>query len=43
MTLDSLFARTGGDFVNGDGTGTFSIHGGKFDVSFLPLRYRLDV
>jgi hypothetical protein len=32
----------GGDFLNGDGTGTFSIYGGKFAVSNACLHESLE-
>ncbi len=53
MTMTGLVVKlrlvAGGDFLKGDGTGSFSIYGDKFPVSarflpfFLPLCVQLSV
>lgn len=36
-------ALAGGDFLKGDGTGSFSIYGDKFPVRVVPLRVATDI
>jgi hypothetical protein len=37
LNLDADIVDSGGDFLKGDGTGTFSIYGDKFAVRSLYL------